>query len=154
MSETGPDIEEQLKLARAQMYEGRFEAALGLAKTVLHNDTENIDALYIKAVCERYLGHFDTALASIDLLKTLSPDFGRAHQEEGHISKARGDFESAMIAYRRACQCNPVLQASWKAQAEILESSGRREAAREMRGQEQRIANMPKPLVAIAHLLY
>ena len=154
MSETGPDFEEQLKLARAQMYEGRFEAALGLTKTALRNDAENIDALYMKAVCERYLGHADAALASVDLLKTLSPDFGRAHQEEGHIFKAKGDFESAMIAYRRACQCNPVLQASWKAQAEILEGWGHREAAREMRGQEQRIANMPKPLVAIAHLLY
>jgi len=154
MSETGPDIEEQLKLARAQMYEGRFEAALGLTKTALRNEAENIDALYMKAVCERYLGHADAALASVDLLKTLSPDFGRAHQEEGHIFKAKGDLESAMIAYRRACQCNPVLQASWKAQAEILEGWGHCEAAREMRGQEQRIANMPKPLVAIAHLLY
>lgn len=154
MSETGLDIDEQLKLARAQMYEGRFEAALGSATAVLQSASENIDALYMKAVCQRYLGDHDKALATIDQLKSLSPDFGRAHQEEGHIFKAKGDNEAALAAYRRACQCNPVLQASWKAQADILEAWGRRDAAMEMRGQEQRIAALPKPLVAISHLLH
>ncbi len=154
MSETGLDIAELLKQARAQMYEARFEAALSSAVTVLQDEAENIDALYMKAVCERYLGQNETALASIDQLKNLSPDFGRAYQEEGHILKAMGDMESAMAAYRRACQCNPVLQASWRAQAEILESWGRRDAAIEMRGQEQRIADMPKSLIAVSHLLY
>lgn len=154
MSETVPDIEEQLKLARARMYEGRFDAALGLVEFALRHDADHVDALYMKAVCERYMGQGDTALASVDRLKRLSPDFGRAHQEEGHILREMGDFDNALIAYRRACQCNPVLQASWKSQAEILESRGQADAAREMRGQEQRIANMPKPLVAIAHLLY
>jgi tetratricopeptide (TPR) repeat protein len=154
MSETGLDIDEQLKLSRAQMYEGRFDAALASAETALQDDAGHIDALYIKVVCQRYLGRNDKALASVDQLKSLSPDFGRAHQEEGHIFKAMGDFEGAMVAYRRACQCNPVLQASWKAHAEILEGWDRRDAALEMRGQEQRIAAMPKPLVAISHLLY
>jgi tetratricopeptide (TPR) repeat protein len=154
MSETGLYIDEQLKLARAQMYEGRFDAALASAETVLRDDAGNIDGLYMKAVCERYLGRNDRALASIDQLKSLSPDFGRAHQEEGHIFKAMGDFEGAMAAYRRACQCNPILQASWKAQAEILEGWGRSVSALEMRGQELRIAGMPKALVAISHLLY
>lgn len=154
MSETGLDIAELLKQARTQMYEGRFKAALSTAVTVLQDDAENIDALYMKAVCERYLEHNDKALASVNQLKSLSPDFGRAYQEEGHIFRAMGDDESAMAAYRRACQCNPVLQASWKAQAEILESWGRPDAAAEMRGQEQRIAAMPKPLVAVSHLLH
>lgn len=154
MSETGLDIAEMLKQARTQMYEGRFKAALNTAVAVLQDDAENIDALYMKAVCERYLDHNDKALASVEQLKSLSPDFGRAYQEEGHIFRAMGDDESAMVGYRRACQCNPVLQASWKAQAEILESWGQRDAAAEMRGQEQRITAMPKPLVAVSHLLH
>ncbi|MEO9633257.1 MAG: sulfotransferase [Parasphingorhabdus sp.] len=154
MSETGLDIDEQLKLARTQMYEGRFQDALDRAKSALQTDPQHIDALYMKAVCERYCGHNDEALASVETLKSLSPDFGRAYQEEGHILKSIGDLESAIAAYRRACLCNPVLQASWKAQAEILEGWGHRQAALEMRGQEQRIAAMPKPLVAVSHLLH
>ncbi len=154
MSETALDIAELLKQARTQMYEGRFDAALSTAVAVLQDEPENIDALYMKAVCERYSGHTDKALASVNQLKTLSPDFGRAYQEEGHIFRAKGDDESALAAYRRACQCNPVLQASWKAQADIFESWGQRDAAAEMRGQEQRIAAMPKPLVGVSHLLH
>lgn len=154
MSETGLDIAELLKQARTQMYEGRFEAALSAAVAVLQDEPENIDALYMKAVCERYSGHTDKALASVNQLKNLSPDFGRAYQEEGHILRAKGDDESAIAAYRRACQCNPVLQASWKAQADIFESWGQRDAAAEMRDQEQRIAAMPKPLVGVSHLLH
>ncbi len=154
MSETGLDIAELLKQARTQMYEGRFDAALSTSIAVLQNEPENIDALYMKAVCERYLDHNDKAMASVNQLKNLSPDFGRAYQEEGHIFRAMGDDESALAAYRRACQCNSVLQASWKAQADILESWGQRDAAAEMRGQEQRIAAMPKPLVGVSHLLH
>ncbi len=154
MSETGLDIAELQKQARTQMYEGRFKAALSTAETVLQHDAENIDGLYMKAVCERYLGQNETALTSVEQLKSLSPDFGRAYQEEGHIFRAIGDDERAMAAFRRACQCNPVLQASWKAQAEILETWGQRDAAAEMRGQEQRVAAMPKPLVAVSHLLH
>ena len=154
MSETGLDIAELLKQARTQMYEGRFDAALSIAMAVLQEEPENIDALYMKAVCERYLDHNDKAMASVNQLKNLSPDFGRAYQEEAHIFRAMGDDESALAAYRRACQCNPVLQASWKAQADILESWGQRDAAAEMRGQEQRIAAMPKPLVGVSHLLH
>jgi len=154
MTEPGLDTEEQLNQARAHMYEGRFDAAMQSAATVLRHDAKNIDALYIKAVCERYLGHVDQALESVELLKSLSPDFGRAYQEEGHIFKAMGDDESALAAYRRACQCNPMLEASWKAQGDIFDRQGRGDAAREARGQAQRIAGTPKPLVAVSHLLY
>ena len=154
MTETGLDIEGQLKQARAHMYEGRFDAALQCAATILQHDGKNIDGLYIKAVCERYLGHTDNALMGVELLKSLSPDFGRAYQEEGHIFKAKGDDESALAAYRRACQCNPSLQASWNAQADIFDRRGQRDAASDARGQAQRIAAMPKPLVAVSHLLY
>ena len=65
MSETGLDIDEQLKLARAQMYEGRFEAALGSATAILQSASENIDALYMKAVCQRYLGDHEIGRAHV-----------------------------------------------------------------------------------------
>jgi tetratricopeptide (TPR) repeat protein len=154
MTETGLDIEEQLKQARAHMYEGRFDAAMECAATILQRDENNIDALYVKVVCQRYLGQNDKALVSVELLKSLSPDFGRAYQEEGHIFKAMGNDESALAAYRRACQCNPMLQASWNAQSDIFDRWGHRDEARNARGQAQRIAAMPKPLVAVSHLLY
>lgn len=154
MSDTNPDIAEPLKLARTHMYDGEFQQALDIASSVSVAHEDNIDALYMRAVCQRYLRQNDDALASINQLKNLSPDFGRAYQEEGHVYRATGDLENALDAYRRACQYNPALQASWKAQAEIFDEWGRQEPAAEMRAQEQRILSLPKELVAVAHLLY
>ncbi len=143
-----------MQSVQSLMYNGQFERALHDVGNVLKADPDNIDGLYIKAVCERYLGRNQVALASIEHLKGLSPDFGRAHQEEGHIHRALGNLDAALAAYKRACQCNPVLQASWKAQADILQSRGEKIVAAEMRGQEQRISSLPKELVAVSHLLY
>lgn len=154
MSDSGLDLAEQLELARTQMYDGQFQRALDIASAIAAIHEGNVDALYMKAVCERYLKQYAMALDSIDHLKSLSPDFGRAYQEEGHIYRATGDLEKALVAYRRACQYNSALQASWKAQAEIFEGRGQRDAAAEMRAQEQRILGLPKALVAVSHLLH
>jgi len=154
MPDTDLDIEGHLKQARIQMYDGQFQQALETSRAILITRKDNIDALYMKAVCERYLRQNKTALTSIDRLKNLSPDFGRAYQEEGHVFRALGQLENAMAAYRRACQCNPTLQASWKAQAEIYDGWGNSNAAAEMRGQESRILALPKELVAVSHLLH
>jgi len=154
MSDSNLDIEEHLKQARAQIYDGRFDTALEHAQTILRQYSDNIDALYMKAVCQRYLGQNDSALSTINILKNLSPDFGRAHQEEGHIYRAKGNWENALTAYQRACQYNPVLHASWKAQVEILNNLGRHDEIAAMNAQVQRIAAMPKELVAVSHLLY
>lgn len=147
-------LDDKLKQIRDLMYMGDFQQSYDIANEILSADNDNIDALYMLAVCKRYLSQYDEALSTIESLKNLSPDFGRAYQEEGHIYRALNDFENALRAYRRACQCNPALQASWRAQAEILEVQGHVIAAREMRGQEQRVINLPPALVAVSHLLY
>lgn len=136
------------------MYASEFQQALDSCDVIFNAHADNIDALYMKAVCERYLGHYEKALISTDRLKNLSPDFGRAHQEEGHIYRALNQRDNAMIAYRRACQCNPALQASWKAQADIFANMGNTAAAAEMNKQVMRIINMPRELVAVSHLLH
>ncbi len=148
------DIEKSLKKIRDDMYAGRFDAALTRANTILNKHSNNIDGLYMKAVCQRYLGQNENALNTLETLKNYSPDFGRAHQEEGHIYRTLHDSQKALAAYRRACHCNPSLHASFKAQAEIFKSLGNAAAAAEMRNQEQRIMAMPKDLVALSHLLY
>lgn len=143
-----------MKPVQSLMYKGRFGEALADTDKILLAEPDNMDALYIKAVCQRYLGRTKDALHTVQTLLSLSPDFGRGHQEEGHIHRARGNMDAALLAYRRACQCNPVLHASWKAQAQILEARGQGDAAREMRNQEQRVMALPKELVAISHLLH
>lgn len=153
MSDDG-SFNDQLKQIRTLMYKGDFVQACVIAHDILAIDDDNIDALYMRAVCERYLNQYDAALMSVNQLKNLSPDFGRAYQEEGHIYRAVKNDDNALIAYRRACQCNPALEASWRGQAEIFDLQGNFAAANEMRAQEQRVKALPPELVAVSHLLY
>lgn len=143
-----------LKVAQAQMYEGRFDAALATLAPVLEADPDLTDALYMSAVCARYLDRRDAARDFLDRIKRQAPEFGRAHQEEGHLLRAAGEAERALSAYQRACQFNPALQASWRAQAEILAELGRHDEAAQAAAQAERIAALPQELTAVTHLLH
>lgn len=143
----------RIKDAQTLMYDGRFEDAVLCLHPVLKSDPTDVEALYMTAVCERYLKHPDRALDLIEKLKNITPDFGRAFQEEGHIYRDAGNRDKALLAYQRACQYNPALIASWKAQADILNAAGNLPAASVAQAQAGRMAAMPKELVAVTHLL-
>ncbi|MEL6258380.1 MAG: tetratricopeptide repeat protein, partial [Pseudomonadota bacterium] len=143
-----------LKTAQGQMMDGRFENALQTLAPVLDGAQDNVEALYMSAVAQRYLKQFDDALETLSALKALAPELGRAHQEDGHLRRALGDTTRALTAFQRAVRFNPALQASWTAQAELLEAIGQTSAASSARAEAARISSLPKALAGAAHLLY
>ncbi|WP_203291557.1 sulfotransferase [Maricaulis parjimensis] len=154
MSEDTDSHVQALSEAQKQMYESRFEAALETIRPVLDAAPDHTDALYMQAVCCRYLKRFDAARDALDRIKRTAPDFGRAFQEEGHLLRELGETGRAIIAYQRACQFNPALVASWRAQAELLNAAGRAAEARGASAQAERIAALPRELISVTHLLY
>ncbi len=152
MTDTDTQID-LIKSARAEMRAGRFEAALAALSPALEDEPVNLEALYMAAVCARYLRRYDEAETLLGRLKALQPELGRAWQETGHLARDRGERDRALAAYQRACQLNSALEASWRAQAELLMASGRAEEAANARAQAERIAALPKPLVSVTHLL-
>lgn len=150
-----PDTQTRaLKDAQGQMYQGRFDAALEALAPVLAAHPDHADALYMSAVCQRYLHRADAAIETLTRLKAAAPEFGRAHQEEGHLHRATGDIQRALTSYQRACQFNPALHASWLAQAEILDSMGRTSEAAQARAQGERIKALPRDLAAVTDMLH
>ena len=143
-----------LKAAQEKIMAGAFAEALEMVMPVLDAEPEHGEALYMAAVCHRYLERHEDAQRALDRLKTAQPEFGRAWQEEGHLLRARGQNEQALHAYARACQYNPALTASWAAQADILAGLGRTAEAGQARAQGQRVTALPKPVVAVMHHLY
>lgn len=143
-----------LKTAQAHMYDGRFEEALEALSGVSESAHAHVDALYMTAVCQRYLKRHDEAFATLEQLMRVSPEFGRGWQERGHLYRALGEAGKALHAFRRATAANPALEASWRAQGEILETQGReREAARAF-AQADQLAKLPKELVAVTNLIH
>src|SRR5210317_1288924 len=81
----------------------RFDDALTDLARILEAEPDNPDALYMAAVCCRYTRDFESALEHIAELKAISPEHGRAHQEEAHTYRDMGRPDDALLAYSRAC---------------------------------------------------
>jgi tetratricopeptide (TPR) repeat protein len=131
----------------------RFDDALADLANVLQAEPENPDALYMAAVCRRYTRDFDSALELIAKLKTITPEHGRAHQEEGHTYRDMGKPDEALLAYARACRFNPALVASWRGQLEILRRKGLDQQAAQVTAQLDALQALPRPLLAVLDLI-
>ena len=148
------DVTEQdaaLKNAQTQIQAGNFAAASDIARAVLATQPAHKNALYIAAVCARYEGRHADASARLAELMTVAPDYGRAHQEEGHLKRALGDTDGALRAYERATRFNPALIASWTRQAELQAIAGNQQAAANARAQAERMKALPRELLAVTN---
>lgn len=143
----------QLKQAQEKMQAGDFAGGLALAEGVLQSAPDDADALYSAAVAARYLKAFEKAQGFLTRLHTITPEFGRAWQEAGHLARDAGEQARAMDAYGRATQFNPALEASWRGQAAIAAATGRRAEAAAALAQAERLKSMPRELLAATNFL-
>ena len=141
------------KAIQSRIVAKEFAGALAELDVILTDDAENAEALYMKAVCHRYLRQFGEAQETLAKLKSLMPEFGRAHQEEGHTWRDMGRPDEALRAYARACRHNPALKASWKNQLTILDHKGMRTQAAQVRAQLDYLDSLPAPLVGVMDLV-
>ncbi len=151
---TSPSRADQIKQAQVALQSGRFDNAAALAAALLSQDREDQDGHYLAAVAARYLGQSDAAKDHINALKQISPDYGRAFQEEGHLLRQLADPEGALRAFQNATRCNPALTASWQAQADLLNAAGRGPEAVQALAQLERIKALPRELIAVTNHLY
>lgn len=151
---TGQQATDAIRQAKALLQGGNPAAAAEAAASVTEGDADYGEALYILAVCQRYLGQLDAAAATLGRLKTLRPGYGRAFQEEGHLRKRQQDAAGALRAYEEAVLHNPALAASWAALAGLYTQAGRDDAAARAHAQAERLGALPKELVSVASFMH
>ncbi|MHA7817558.1 MAG: tetratricopeptide repeat-containing sulfotransferase family protein [Pseudohaliea sp.] len=134
-----------------KMRAGDFAGALVLLDAA--SPEAGTEALYLAAVCHRFLRAFDDARACLERVFAVEPEHGHALQELGHLCRDSGDADGALRAYAEACRVNPSLAASFRGQLAILEARGERAAAAAVASQLERLQALPKPLVAVTDLL-
>jgi len=144
---------QDIKQAQREMMAGQLDTAATKLASVLEQEPSHIDALYASAVCARYRNELEACEALLDRLIALQPEFGRAHQEVGHLRRKQERPDEALHAFRLACRFNPALIAAWTAQAELLEARGDHLAAGQARTQAQRLNTLPKEVVAVTNLI-
>ena len=133
--------------------EHRFVEALSLIEGNLASNPEHKDSLYLAAVCSRYLKNFDDSRKYIESLLTHAPDMGRAYQELGHLSKAMGDDDKAIVYYRQACELNPALVASWDFLYRYFVKVKNESAANHALEQVKQLQSVPNILLHINQIL-
>ncbi|WP_226636598.1 tetratricopeptide repeat-containing sulfotransferase family protein [Novosphingobium profundi] len=143
-----------LKEAREAMQRGQFAPALGVLAPLLDAEEPSTEGLYMAAVACRYLKRFADAESYLSALSAAQPEYGRAWQEAGHLARDKGDVPGALRAYARATRYNPVLDASWRAQADLLARTGHHAEAAQARTQAERIAALPRELLAVSNHLH
>ena len=101
----------------------------------------------MSAVCRRYNKEFAAALEALATLQSVTPENGRAYQEQGHVFRDMGQPDNALRAYAQACRFNPALEASWRGQHEILSAKGLQRPALQVLGQIERLQALPPALM-------
>ena len=142
-----------LSEARQAVKESRFKDALGLLEIILEGQPENIDSLYLAAVCSRYLKFFDDSQKYIEGLLTLAPDMGRAYQELGHLNRDMGNEDKSVMHYRQACELNPALLAPWKILYNYFKKNNNKPAADHALQQINKLESLPASLLYIDQIM-
>jgi tetratricopeptide (TPR) repeat protein len=147
------DLANSLAAAQKLIQGQEFSAAIAALQPLLKSKPDEPEALYMSAVCLRYTQQYAAALESLSQLKSVQPEHGRAHQEEGYNQRALGNTEKALRAFDRACFYNPALEASYRARIDI--HNKRNEGTRVLHVQEQlkQLLALSKPLIAVVDLI-
>jgi tetratricopeptide (TPR) repeat protein len=143
-----------IQQAKTLMQRNQIGEAETIILKLLNQEKDNFEGLYILSVCQRYLKKSKQALQTLEKIKLLDPDYGRAYQEEGHIHRQHQAVLPAIEAYRQAVLRNPALLACWQALANLYQQQASHSEAKEMLEQVQYLSALPIELLSVNSMIY
>ncbi len=145
-------VELEINRVRGRMEQGHFAEALDAAAQILGKHPRNRDALYMVAVCQRYLQRIPDALATLERLEQTHPGFSRLYQERGHCYVMQRDATHALAAFVRAVNLNPALPASWQKIEALSRMTGQADNARMAAEHVAALSKLPPEIVVATGL--
>jgi predicted Zn-dependent protease len=130
---------------------GLIEASKA-GETGLSSDAQR-EALYLQAVAYRLSGNTQNAIATLDNVIALFPDYGRAFQELGYCY-ANIDGKKSAHSFYQATRFNPALLASWQQLEKVYKRDDQKQALTLCQQQIQFLASLPKPLLGATDLMH
>ena len=125
----------------------QFAEAARTAEALLAERPEDRDLLYMLAVAQRYLGRVSAALATLERLEALYPDYPRLHQERGYCHVAQRSAAPAIAGFERAVALNPALPGSWRTLQTLYTMAGRKAEADNAAAHVAKLASLPTAIV-------
>jgi tetratricopeptide (TPR) repeat protein len=142
------EVHRARELLKSRDYAGALRAAEALAVKV----PENRDVLYLIAVSRRFLVNIPEALAALERLEQLHPNFSRLYQERGHCYVAMRDAPQAIDAFLKAVNINPALPASWGLLEGLYRMTGQPENARTAAAHVATLKDLPPEILTATGL--
>ena len=102
-------INETLQTAKKLLQQNNLEEAKDCLTQILESQPAHREALYYSAVAERQQKNVSAANEAIARLLKHHNDYGRGHQEQGHLLLSQDLAAEALTAYKRAVELNPAL---------------------------------------------
>ena len=125
----------------------QFAAALSGAEALLIEAPANRDALYVRAVSQRFLKRIPDALATLARLERLHPNFTRLYQERGYCHVAQREAAPAIAAFLHAVNLNPALPGSWNMLRQLYRMTGEKENEAMAAAHVEHLATLPVEVV-------
>ena len=151
---TNNTVNTQFNDAEALVKAQQFPAALQILNKLVKAIPDHQGALYLKAVCHRYLQDLSQGIDTLNTLQAYYPDYGRTYQELGHCYRAQAKFAEAISAYQQAVQLHPGLLASWQQLALLFGQINEPKLVQEAQDKIQEIQSLPKYLLAAQSAFY
>jgi tetratricopeptide (TPR) repeat protein len=143
--------EAQVNLAIAilnRQREGDEQMALGLVDRLLQQHPGHLRAHYIAGLLRLYLGSPSQALGHFRRVVEDDPEDAYATYYLAQCLAQQSDFEQALAHYRQASALDPYLRSSYYGAFQMLRRLQRREQARALMAQYQRLAQDPHARLA------
>jgi tetratricopeptide (TPR) repeat protein len=133
---------------------GDAETELGALIVEELRPQQRVDVCYALAVARRYLKDYEGAIASVEKLLALKPDYGRAYQELAYSYLGQNRPDQATRAFANAVELNPGLIASWKSLVNLYARGGRHAESRFAQVQLDYLEALPPELHGVIDLTH
>src|SRR5579871_2472408 len=147
-------LESDIGRIRELVARNQFTEALQALELLQPPAPENTEALYLRAVAQRMLGHTTAALTTLATLEQWRPRFGRLYQERGYCYVALKQAPQAIEAFLRAVNVNPALPASWRMLEGLYRMTGQAANARQAAAHLATLQKLPTAVVTATALFH
>jgi tetratricopeptide (TPR) repeat protein len=128
--------------------EGDEERALGMARALIAEDPENLEAQYIAGLAQLYLGQVEAALAHLLRVTAADPQDAHAAYFAGQALSQLGRTDEALELFLQALNADPYLRSAYYAAALALRSQQQGDRARALFAEYQRLQGNPRAKLA------
>ncbi len=137
----------ELPRLRAALRQRQFTQVLDETQALLAEYPRHRELLLFRAIAQRCLHRIAEALATLEALERLYPQFSRLHEERGRCFVELKQAPEAIAAFTRAVQRNPALLGAWRMLEGLHRLNGAPAQAADAAAQVARLQSLPAEIL-------